>query len=358
MINFYSLSKKTTLLLAFTVLINEVNAQMVLWSNSITGTNPNTDNPYTTGDTYMTLTVTGSGIGRGSGINGANANNRYNANNWNSSSLDTSDYFYLTLKNDPLNTVGFWVTDFAFTSQASGTGPTSFSVRYSVDNFASDLGNTTNSGDSINLGSLYVVDSITFKIFAWGATSSSGTYSINDFTIYGFPPLAITFEKFDAVKNNNSAVLSWKLGGTSEGEKIGIQQSEDGKVFSTLAIVDQKTSSYIHQNPFKGINYYRLVALHPNGKISYTKVLSLNFSSSSNWTVYPNPAKEKLIIMGDDLQKISSVTVYDLTGTSVITTSNLYDNSISLEKVANGIYTVCINQKDGSITKQTFVVQK
>ena len=50
------------------------NAQ-VIFENSITGSNPNTSNPYTTGQTNnANLTV--SGIGRGSGITGSNGNNR------------------------------------------------------------------------------------------------------------------------------------------------------------------------------------------------------------------------------------------------------------------------------------------
>ena len=85
-------------LLAMVVLITGTQESFgeFVWTNSITGTNPSTANPYTTGQSvFAGLTV--SGIGRGMGINGAAANDRYNANSWNSLSLDTNAYFTLKL---------------------------------------------------------------------------------------------------------------------------------------------------------------------------------------------------------------------------------------------------------------------
>src|SRR5688500_1736305 len=73
-----------------------VNAQTI-WSNSIDGTNPNTANPFVTGN-VTDPDVTVSGIGRGTGINGSNANNRYNASNWSTgTTLDATDYFEFTI---------------------------------------------------------------------------------------------------------------------------------------------------------------------------------------------------------------------------------------------------------------------
>ena len=44
-----------------------------IFSNTITGTTPNTSNPYTIGQ-VTNANITVSGIGRGSGISGNNAN--------------------------------------------------------------------------------------------------------------------------------------------------------------------------------------------------------------------------------------------------------------------------------------------
>jgi hypothetical protein len=63
-----------------------------LFSNPIDGTNPSTDNPFTSGQVVAPY-VTVSGIGRGTGINANSGSNRYNATAWNLSGLDSSDYF-------------------------------------------------------------------------------------------------------------------------------------------------------------------------------------------------------------------------------------------------------------------------
>ena len=93
--------KFSSLVVAF--LISMISNAQVIFENSITGSNPNTSNPYTTGQTNnANLTV--SGIGRGSGITGSNGNNRYSASNWTQgASSDNNDYFYWTLTPNACN---------------------------------------------------------------------------------------------------------------------------------------------------------------------------------------------------------------------------------------------------------------
>lgn len=157
----------------------------IIWSNPITGTNPNTSNPYTTGQTFDSdLTV--SGIGRGTGIIGTNANDRYNANSWNTGSLDTDAYFTFTLTPDSGFEIDF--TSFAYTGSASGTGPTSFAFRSSLDSFATSIGSPTAGGTTIALSSptyQNITSAIEFRLYGWGASAATGTFSINDFTFNG-----------------------------------------------------------------------------------------------------------------------------------------------------------------------------
>ncbi|WP_286913579.1 lamin tail domain-containing protein [Flavobacterium sp. UBA4197] len=156
-----------------------------IFSNPITGTNPNTANPYTAGQ-LVNPNITVSGIGRGSGINGSNTNNRYNATGWNIGSLGATQYFEFVLTPSVGYAINF--TSFEYTGQASGTGPTSFAFRSSVDSFAGNIGTATVSGTTISLsGAAFqnITQAIRFRIYAWGASGGSGTFSINDFTFNG-----------------------------------------------------------------------------------------------------------------------------------------------------------------------------
>lgn len=157
----------------------------VIFSNPITGTNPNTANPYTAGQTVVP-NITVSGIGRGSGITGANTNNRYNATGWNVGALSNTRYFEFTLTPSAGYAIKF--TGFEYEGQKSGSGPENFAFRSSLDNFAANIGTATAAGTTISLAAATyqnITQPITFRIYAWGATSGGGTFSINDFAFNG-----------------------------------------------------------------------------------------------------------------------------------------------------------------------------
>ncbi|NHN27346.1 T9SS sorting signal type C domain-containing protein [Flavobacterium jejuense] len=156
-----------------------------IFENSITGTNPSTSNPYIIGQS-LDANITVSGISRGSGINPASANNRYSANNWNVSSFDNSKYFEFTLTPNTGYQINF--STFEYTGQASSTGASNFAFRSSIDGYTSNIGTPTNSGVTIDLlTGIYqnITTPITFRFYGWGASSSGGTFSINDFVFNG-----------------------------------------------------------------------------------------------------------------------------------------------------------------------------
>jgi len=176
--------KKILLVLAAMAVTSVVNAQ-VIWTNPITGTNPNTDNPYITGQIFN-LNTTVSGIGRGAGAVGTNANDRYNANSWNTAALDTTAFFTFTLDANTGFDIDF--TSFVYTGQTSATGPTSFAFRSSMDSFAADLGTPTATGATIIL-SAAAFQNLTapteFRLYGFGTTSATGTFSVNSFSFNG-----------------------------------------------------------------------------------------------------------------------------------------------------------------------------
>ncbi|MCL4482145.1 MAG: hypothetical protein M1445_05945, partial [Bacteroidetes bacterium] len=173
-----------TLLVMLVSFSSLVNAQAI-FTNPITGTNPNTANPYTTGQT-VDANISVSGIGRGTGIIGNNANDRYNAKGWNTSTLDLNGYFYFTLTPNSGYQINF--TSFVYTAQKSASGPSNFAIRSSIDGFSTDIGIPTSTGATIDLtNSAYqnITTAIEFRLYGWAASSAAGTFSVNDFTFNG-----------------------------------------------------------------------------------------------------------------------------------------------------------------------------
>ncbi len=173
------------LLAAFSLAASHETGAAVIFTNPITGSNPNTANPFADGQT-VDVNVTVSGIGRGDGINGTNTNDRYNATSWNTVALDSTAYFTFTITPNAGYAIDF--ENFVYTGQASGMGPSSFAFRSSLDGFAGDVGSPTATGTTIDLSALAfqgITESIEFRLYGWGATNVGGTFSVNDFTFNG-----------------------------------------------------------------------------------------------------------------------------------------------------------------------------
>lgn len=156
-----------------------------IFENPITGTNPNTSNPFVNGQ-LINPNITVTGIGRGSGITGSNANDRFSANGWNTVSFDSSKYFEFTLTPNSGFQINF--ASFVYTGQASGTGATNFAFRSSVDGFISNIGTPNVSSTTIPLtAGTYqnIATAVTFRFYGWGASAGGGTFSINDFIFNG-----------------------------------------------------------------------------------------------------------------------------------------------------------------------------
>lgn len=192
-----------------------------IFTNAISGTNPNTSNPFTNGQ-VIDANITVSGIGRGGGINGNNANNRYNARDWSTGGIDLSDYFTFILTPKTGYEIDF--TNLDYTGQASGDGPTAFAFRSSLDSYGADIANPGAGGATILLsGAAYqnITSAIEFRLYGYSAIGANGTFSVNDFTFNGTVSCAtpttqasgITFETGSFA---NSKKVSWTRGNGTE----------------------------------------------------------------------------------------------------------------------------------------------
>jgi hypothetical protein len=165
-----------------------------IFSNPISDANPVSGlNPYTGGQTFDP-NITVSGIGHGSGVSGnaATGGTRYNMQNW-TASQNADNYFTWTLT--PVTGYEMSLNSLSGTWQRSGTGPNQYMLESSLDNFASSLGSGSITGNgsatmyNIDLTSTVSLQNVTtpveFRLYAWGSTSSGGTFSINDFTFDG-----------------------------------------------------------------------------------------------------------------------------------------------------------------------------
>ncbi|MDX1913072.1 MAG: T9SS type A sorting domain-containing protein [Saprospiraceae bacterium] len=306
----------------FLLFCSLTSAAQSIFDNPITGTNPNTDNPYTTGQN-VNANITVSGIGRGSGINGNNANDRYNANSWNTSSIDLTAYFYWTLTPNAGRRID--LSSFVYTGQASGTGPTAFEFRSSLDNYTASIGAPDANGETIDLsGAAYqnITSAITFRLYGWNASGAGGTFSVNDFTFNGAVSLPVELLSFNARTEKTTIALHFSTATEHNNDYFSIERSAGGQAFTEIGRVQgagdaSTTRQYIFEDaqPLQGINYYRLRQVDFDGQYTYSPVVTALFGKERRLVLSPMPASENLRIQLDEAATTDGFwQVFDMTG--------------------------------------------
>ncbi len=140
---------------------------------------------------------------------------------------------------------------------------------------------------------------------------------IDDITITIFYDQAFTLPvsllNFSAKKNNKSIDLMWVTEAESNMSHYELQRSFDGRNFANLQTIQSRNSvnkmnySYSDNNPVNGIAYYRLKMAEIDGRISYSKIVTVQFATGNSVTVYPTLWKKgtKLNISNPNNEKLS-----------------------------------------------------
>jgi len=238
-----------------------------VWTNPIDGSQPSSSNPFTSGD-VKDANITVSGIGM-AGLTANAGGNAYNATGWPSAgTISTGSYFSFTLTPNAGYAINF--ESFVFSRQRSGTGPLTWAVRSSLDNFAANIGETFSPGTSngsttINISSTAyqnITAPVTFRVYGWGATGATGTGRISDFTFNGTvvavthdPPVAtaatlISTAGFTANWNTVTGATGYRLDVSTDAGFTSIVEDYDNIAVNgtslpvTMGIVPNTTYYY------------------------------------------------------------------------------------------------------------------
>ena len=92
---------------------------------------------------------------------------------------------------------------------------------------------------------------------------------------------------------------------------------------------------------------------------SWAAVVGASLSVSKNeiegLEVYPNPAKDYLIIKSN-ISKITTVEMYNVLGAKVVSSTALVDNRLNVSSLAKGVYVLKINA-DASSSSRKIVIE-
>jgi len=333
-----------TFLLVVLLMMTSLSWGQSIWTNTIDGTNPSETNPFTDGD-VKNANITVSGIGM-TGLQSNAGNNTYNAKNFpTSSNINTGSYFSFTLTPNTTYAINF--ASLVFSRQKSSTGPVTWAVRSSIDNYAVNIGSTftpgTSSGietiDLSNTSFQNITSAVTFRIYGWDADTANGTGRISDFTFNGTvtggtvitAPLAtdatnITATGFTANWNTVTGATGYRLDVSTDSNFTSILEDYDGIAVSGL-------SQMVTSGILPGTAYYYRV------RAEFSEQTSVNSNTISTilpcgTIVLPVAAAQafcisgtvsQLTAIGTSLKWYAAATGGDLLeATTVLTTGNYY----------------------------------
>jgi len=105
--------------------------------------------------------------------------------------------------------------------------------------------------------------------------------------------LPIELVKFETIPENNSVKVKWETNSEVNNDYFTIEKSNDGTQFLPVGTVhgagtSSATLSYsfVDDQPYQGINYYRLKQVDYDGQFTYSKTISVNVSEGDAVTEY------------------------------------------------------------------------
>jgi hypothetical protein len=368
------------ILLLFASLFNRAMAQIV--SFSFAGSS---GDEMSWPSTAETSGVQPSSITRGPGVTATANADRFNSKGWTTGSVvDVNDYVEFTIIPKP----GFAVTisTIALQHQRSVTGPKSFVIRTSLDDFAANATNEVNIPDvNTNQSSTFTFPSVisttaplVIRIYAYNSEAANGTWGPgesadgNDISISGSQiNLPVKFVNVKAIWKDKQVEINWSNATESDILYYTVERSANGQHFTELTRVapvknnnGQANYKSIDVQPLSKVNFYRIKAVEASGHILYSIVVKIEIGfSGTSLALYPNPATSgsqlmvqlnnldagnyKLMIYNSVAQLLHQQTI-TVSGTSL-------SQSLPLNNFQKGMYILKIS--GAASRQQQFIVQ-
>ncbi len=181
-----------------------------------------------------------------------------------------------------------------------------------------------------------------YRLIALTVNGNSEYSNIDSATTLKVLPLKII--DFNAALKGDNVVLNWKSLEEFNIENYTIEYSADGLTFYKLisVLADQRSFyQYSTSVPLDAVQYYRLKIIHKDGTYSFSTIVKIELNSKTSIQLYPNPAKDFVIIKLNKYTPGTMLIIYDVYGRKVaelpVISTSTRVSTVSLSK---GIYTV------------------
>ncbi|CAG4990459.1 hypothetical protein DYBT9275_00533 [Dyadobacter sp. CECT 9275] len=181
--------------------------------------------------------------------------------------------------------------------------------------------------------------------------------------------LPVTLTAFDVKPGEGrSALLTWATTAETNSDRFDIQHSLNGYSWKTISSVKSagestylRSYSYTDKDVQSGTNLYRLKMIDTDLTFAYSRIRNIEFDQLAAMVMYPNPVKEKLTLIIDDMKQVERIQLSSITGHLVYdcskNTASAMSNTIDVSNLAAGIYVGRIARLNGAVEQIKFIKQ-
>jgi hypothetical protein len=179
--------------------------------------------------------------------------------------------------------------------------------------------------------------------------SGNGNWIATIATFKTMTILPVSLLSFDAqLIKNNKVEVNWATASEDNSDYFELEHSQDGLAWADVGRVDAAGSSattlnysFVDENPYLGVCFYRLKQVDRDGNVTVSKTLTLHIDQQPTLTlkIYPNPAVSYLVVEGTS----QSITIFNMAGQRMFVRVNAESDSkvtLDLTSLAGGAYFV------------------
>lgn len=283
----------------------------------------------------------------------------YGEMNWSAGGINTNDYFQFSLTpvaGHSLNILSVVLSmRRSSTGSPAGSGPRSFSVRSSLDNYTTDLltaslthniANYTITPSGFNLLS----STVTFRVYGYNAANSSGGLNrlvFDNISVTGSNIVLADEQTSVSAKNQNGRVNIYvSLKNVFSSNTYTIERSADAvnfipvnKIDPAKIVNDIYTYSDIPTDHTAGKLYYRLSIKKENGRVEYSNISTVSIEQAK--TRLKLYTRGNTITISSDLKGACTFMVLSSSGACVYKkeiNDAAVNNTLLLPNLPAGIY--------------------
>lgn len=183
----------------------------------------------------------------------------------------------------------------------------------------------------------------------------------------------VTLKGFNARRSKSTVQLTWETATESMNKGFSIERRTGSNGWEAVGFVNSKAEggnstallsySYSDVNTYSGVSQYRLRQVDMDGKAAYSEIRSVRGEQQASRTVlYPNPSADGTVnvVFEDEGTSRRDIFLTDMSGRIVKQWKGYSNNSLQIDNLRSGMYTVRIvdNDKGTQLNEKIIVNRK